>query len=219
MARDTKRAVLIGSGGKSPIEKGVHAVNVLRVAANVADAQTVTIGSNVYEFDRAENGVTAGRIAVTGHADDTPANATNALIAAINASGTEPVTAIDIGANEILLKVDGPGPVEITCAETLAGTNNELAYTKTYGGAVAGGLQLAKSSRVPDATEVALGNLHFVFAFTPVFVSVHVYTTSTGAAIAWDGVATIGASGLVTLDNSGSVDWATTTTVSVLAVG
>jgi len=195
---------------------GRKAIGVIRVAANVADTETVTIGGDVYEFDRAANGVTAGRIAVTGHADDTPANATDALIATINASGRESVTAVDISANEILLLSDSPGAVVLALAETMAGSNNVVSAAAMYGGAAAAAKRVATAVRVPNATEVALGNLHFGFDFTPTLVQVTVRTTSTGVVAAWDGATTISGTRVI-LDNTGSVDWATTSTIYLVA--
>lgn len=198
-----------GDGGKK-------AVGILRVAANVADTETVTIGSDVYEFDRSDDGVTAGRIAVTAHSDDTPANATDALIAKINSDGTEPVTAVDIGDNEILVYADAVGATTTALAETMAGTNNAWDTAALRGGADPALKRYVVDSRVPNAQEVALGNLHIVLPFTPTYVDVLVTVTSTGASKAWDGVTTI-ESGRVELDNSGSTDWAATDTVRFIA--
>src|SRR5512139_1621831 len=129
-----KRTRLMGEGVNTLLDPGSREINVLRVASNVADAQTVTIGNDVYEFDRAANGVTAGRIAVTGHADDTPTNALTKLVAKINAVGTEPVTAVKISANEMLIYSDSPRAYALACAETLAGSNNAWASATMYGG-------------------------------------------------------------------------------------
>lgn len=195
---------------------GVKASAVLRVAANVADAETVTIGSDVYEFDRAANGVTAGRIAVTGHADDTPANATNALITAINTYGREAVTAVDISDNEILLIADEPGVNTLALAETLAGANNAWSGAALAGGVDAAVKRIAGVAIVPNATQVALGNIHIPLDFTPTAVSVEVRVTSTGVIKAWDGAVVL-ASSRIKLDNAGTTDWAATDTIHVLA--
>lgn len=195
---------------------GLKAVGVIRMASDVADGETVTIGGDVYEFDRAESGVTAGRIAVTGHADDTPANASDALIATINSDGRELVTAVDISANEILLLSDSPGAVVLALAETMAGSNNVVSAAAMYGGAAAAAKRVATAVRVPNATEVALGNIHFGLDFTPTWVHAVVRTTSTGVMAAWDGAITITGT-RVTLNNAGSVDWATTSTIYFMA--
>jgi hypothetical protein len=200
------------------LHAGQRAVNVLRVASNVADTETVTIGADVYEFDRAADGVTAGRIAVTGHADDTPTNALTALETKINAKvGVEKVTAVKISANELLIIADEPGAVVLACAETLAGANNAWAAAAMYGGKAVASSKTSTQKRVPNATEVALGNMHFLFDFTPVAAIVLIAPTATpGAYKIWDGVLTI-SGGRVTINNAGSVDWAATDDVVVIA--
>lgn len=215
------RARLTGSGAAQiPEIPGLRDINVLRIASNVADTQTVTIGRDVYEFDRAADGVTAGRIAVTGHADDTPANATAALVAAINTKGTEPFAAVTIGNNEVLIYATRPGALGVACAETLAGTNNVWSAATTYGGSGTSVTvpRLGFTVRVPTATEVALDQLHAVFDFEPAAVFVSVRVTATGAVKAFDGAVTVTGT-RVTVVNSGATDWATTDTVTILAVG
>lgn len=195
---------------------GAKAVGLIRVAADVADTETVTIGSDVYEFDRAANGVTAGRIAVVGHADDTPANATNALISTINARGSEPITAIDHDANTIILVADAVGVVTDALAEALAGANNTIDPAMA-GGAAAGSLRAVITKRVPTTVEVALGLLVVACPFTPRLVQIQVQTTSTGALVAWDGGWTLDTTdNLVKINNGGSVDWATTSTLNIV---
>lgn len=205
--------------GGAAYDPGRRAINVLRIASNVADEETVTIGSVTYEFDRAGDGVaTAGAVPVTGHADDTPANATDALIAAINANGGEPVSAIDISDNEVLIVVDQPGNTQIACSDTLAGANNGWAAAATYGGRDPGARRVSLQQRVPNSTEVALGNMHFLFDFQPSMVLVLVAPTDTpGKLTAWDGAVSISGN-RVTVDNSGVTDWAGTDTVTVIAI-
>lgn len=206
-------------------DEGLAPIAVLRIASDVADAQTVTIGADVYEFDRAANGVTAGRIAVTGHADDTPTAATPALVSKINASGTEFVKAVQISVNEILIyKAAAVGGAAAdsadttALAETLAGANNAWDTAALRGGRVAGHKAIGFSSRVPNAAEVALGNMHFVFpTFTPTHVIVQVRVTSGGTPKAWVGGVTISGN-VVTLDNTGATDWAATDTVTIIAI-
>lgn len=86
-----------------------------------------------------------------------------------------------------------------------------------YGGRPQIQRKYALQKRVPTATEVALGNLHLRFDFTPNYVQVFVAPTATPGALAiWDGAVTI-SGGLVTLDNSGGTDWAATDDVTVVA--
>ncbi len=200
-------------------DPGRRAVNVLRVASNVADEEVVVIGDDTYEFDRADDGViTVGAIAVTGHADDTPTAATDALIAAINASGTEAVEAIDIGNNEILIVALEVGEVELACTTDMGGANNAWGAAAMYGGAAPATKKLVAQTRVPTAQEVALGNMHFVFPFVPTVVAVEVRVTATGVVVAWGGSIAV-VDNRVTLTNGTNPDWAETDTVKLVVVG
>jgi hypothetical protein len=167
---------------------GLLAYGVLRVAANVADEETVTIGVDVYEFDRAADGVAAaGAIAVTGHADDTPEHATNALIAAINASGTEAVTAVDISNNQVLVVADAPGAVVLALATDMQGVDNGWDAAAMHDGAAAGLKRTVRVAHVPNAVEVALDRVLVPLGFAPTAAIVQVRVTATGAPLAWSG--------------------------------
>gem|GEM_PF-2465546 len=174
----------------------------------IATTETFTDAGNF--FDAATLGTT------TAGVDPTAAEVTDALIATINLSATELVTAVDIGTTEILLVADAVGAITIACTETFTGAASVWAAANMFGGAAAAGISAVAQSRVPVATEVTLGNMHFMFDFTPTFVAVQVRTTATGAVVAWDGALTI-TGGQVSLDNSGAVDWSVAETVSVLA--
>ena len=183
---------------------------------SIATTETFTAGTNV--FDAATLGTT------TAGVDPPAAEASDALIAAINASATESIVAVDISANEILVIFTTAGADTTAFTESMAGTNNALASATAYGGAAAGQHKTRAQSRVPNATEVALGNMHFAFDFDPIFVDVLVTVTSTGAQKKWDGVITItpaagGVPARVELDNAGSTDWAATDTVRLYAIG
>lgn len=198
---------------------GLPAFGYINVANDVADTQTVTIGSVVFEFDRAANGVTAGRVAVTGHADDTPANATNALITAINARTDLNLTAVDVSANLILLVYDTVGTNATALAEAMAGANNVVSAATLLNGAAATNKRIVAVARVPTANEVTAGAILLPLTFVPTNVLVQVRTTASGAFVAWDGKWTItgGANPYVLVDNAGSVDWAATDTVHITA--
>ncbi len=73
------------------------------------------------------------------------------------------------------------------------------------GGIVPDNIPMAVVNRVPNATEVALGNLHIPLPFVPVYVIVTVWTTATRIAVAWNGAwaLTGGSNPRVTLDNAG----------------
>src|SRR4051812_50124512 len=72
-----------------------RAMNVLRLASNVADGETITIGTEVYEIDTAAapGAVTAGNIRVDCNAGVSPAVASAAIVAAINANTKYGLTA------------------------------------------------------------------------------------------------------------------------------
>lgn len=176
----------------------------------LATTETFTAVTNV--FDAVTLGTT------TAGVDPTAAEVVVAIAAAINASGTELVTAIDIdSATEVLIHADAAGVVVLGCTETLAGAGNVWAAAAMYGGAAAGQGRIQSQSRVPNATEATLGNLHFEFDFTPVEIIVQVRVTASGVPVAWVGAVTITA-GLVTLDNTGAVDWSANDTVTVIAL-
>lgn len=150
--------------------------------------------------------------------DPTAGETSDALITAINANTAEVVDAFDIGANEVLVVHNALGINALACTETLGGSNNAWASATMYGGAVVTEpIKIQRlMSRAPLSTEVTMENMHFYFPFAPVHAIALVRVTSGGAAKAWDGALTI-TGNRVTLDNSGSTDWATTDTVTVLA--
>lgn len=142
-----------------------------------------------------------------------------ALVAVINSEGTEPVVASVVGDTEVLLTAKAVGVQVTACTETLAGSNNVFAAAAMYGGRAATARRISIQQRVPNATEVALGNLHAEYDFTPLFVLVLVAPTATpGAWKIFDGVPTISTSH-VTIDKAGSTDWAATDTVTIIAIG
>ena len=150
--------------------------------------------------------------------DPTAAEATDALIAAINASGTEDILAVDIDANEILLVQDVIGVDTTALSETMGGADNVV--DAAFGDGAAGvQLKVATTARVPDAQEVATGNLHVGLDFTPSVVFVQVRVTATGVLVSWDGAAIIvgGANPYIQIDNAGGTDWSVNDTVHVIA--
>src|SRR3954463_13120381 len=145
-----------------------RAMNVLRLASNVADAETITIGSEVYEIDTAAapGAVAAGNIRVDCNAGVTPAIASAAIVAAINANTKYGLTALAISVNEILVFGNSDSsPIHLPCSETLAGANNAWGAAAFYGGESSGIRGLRAAQRNPNAQEVSIGNMHFVFPF------------------------------------------------------
>lgn len=190
-------------------------INVLRIAANVTDGQKVVIGGVTYEFDISANGVTAGNIAVAP-SDGTPANATPALAAAINANQGGDILATVIGDNELLIQEQEALGRALGCTETLAGSNNAWAAATMYGGVLPGTQHLAVAARAPNATEVALATMHFVFDAAVTILAVLVRVGATGELKVWKGGLTA-TGNQVDLTLTGDGDWATTDTVVVIA--
>lgn len=198
------------------VTAGAFAVNASVVTsisggiATIACTETFTAGTNI--FDATTLGTT------TAGVDPTAAEFTTALTAAINASGVEAVTAVRVSNNEVLVHSDAVGVVILALSETLAGTNNAWDTSAMRVGLAEDVSNVALISRVPNAQEVAIGNLHVPLSFTPSVVIIQVRVTSGGSVKAWNGAYTIGTN-LLTLDNSSSTDWATTDTISILAIG
>lgn len=194
------------------------AFGILRVAANVADVETFTIGAEVYEFDRAADGVVAGRIAVVGHVDDTPANATAAMVVAINGNATGAYGAAKVDANTVLVVPRVGGASSVGSTETMGGGGNAWDAVTLGGGAAATQKQFRMGTRVPSAAEVTAGVLVIPTIFTPVTAQIRILVTGTGVEKVWDGATTFVAAsgntpGYVHIDNTGATDWAATDTV------
>jgi len=199
------------------LHSGIKAQALVHIAANVADGETITLGSHVYEF-KASGSASAGRIKVDVSSALTPAVATDALIVAINANETNWV-AVELGDNDVVIVATAVGVVAAALAETMAGSNNVVSAVSnaTYGGSGGGSRKIVWGERVPTAAEVTAGMLLVPVDFAPGAVLVHVRVTSTGAAKAWDGVVTKDTTNnMVKLDNAGSTDWAATDTVQFI---
>jgi len=217
---DTKRAYYWNGERLTLVtnDPGVCDINILRLASNVADTETVSIDGTVFEFDRAADGVNTGNIAITGHADDTPANASTAIANKINSMSALNFSAIRFSANEVIIVWKTPGAFGRACSEALAGANNAFASANFFGGKNPGAGVEHSVSRIPTAQEVATGTMHFLFDSPPTLLEAKVFVTSTpGVAKAWDGSVTISGNRL-TIDNSGGVDWAITDTVRITVI-
>ncbi len=189
---------------------GTYLVYTRAASGTTAAAHVNTTA--IYKGD----GVTAGRIAVGLVTTLTPTAFTAALVADINAAlGSSAVTAVLISVNEILIKANAVGAVILSTTETLAGANNAWAATTMYGGKAQGVRKFNIQQRVPKALDVTLGTIKFQFDFTVSIVQVFIVSTP-GVAIAWDGTVSISV-GLVTLNNAGSTDWDTNSTITLIA--
>jgi len=111
------------------------------------------------------------------------------------------------------------GERAVTLAEACA--NAVWSDTASAGGSSVYATPHYAMTRVPSAADVTLGTLYFKTNVLTLAVEAFVYTTATGAAVAWDGTATIvdRVNGIVSLDNGGLVDWAATDTVVLYVQG
>jgi len=176
---------------KNQLAKNRPAVGTLRIAANVADAETVSIGGEVYEFDSAADpgAITAGRIRVNVVAGLTPTIASAALVAAIHANTRQNLRATAISVNEVLVEqLDG---VPLALAETMGGASNAWDAATMVGGSTADVFKgLALVSKAVTAQDVALTAVRFSFPFTVAAFIVIVRTSAGVQDTAPDGAQT-----------------------------
>ena len=213
-------AALTFSASAAPPEVKRQAINVLRVASTVADGETITIGTVVFEVDTAADpgAITAGRVRVNCSAAVTAAEFTTQFAAAVNNAN---LTSLKVGAtkisnSEVLVFSLVKNADVRACTETLAGTNNAWAAATLFGGSSLNDLERKVSilARAATATEAALETMHFVAPFAPAAVQVSVRTAA-GVAKAWDGAVVVTGS-RVDLNSSGSTDVASTDVVTLL---
>lgn len=72
-------------------------------------------------------------------------------------------------------------------------------------------------AHVPTSGEVSGGSFEITAPVAPTSVIVQVRVTASGVPKAWDGAVTVSGT-TITIDNTGSTDWATTDTVHVIAL-
>lgn len=204
-----------GTVASTVVSCGTFSVNAgaltARIPGTVGNAIVTTSSfTNIGNFF---DGTTLGT--TQAGVDPTATEASAAFVAAVSSTS---YTVARVGNNESLLTMSTIGSQAVVTTETMAGSGNAWNAAATYGGDVATQGQVSVQSRVPNAQEITLDHMHFQFAFTPFLVIVRVTITSSGLQKLWDGKYTV-AAGHVTVDNSGSTDWATTDTVDVLAMG
>lgn len=216
-----KSAINASAGAGTTYGTGTTAHPTVTATTNTDTTQVVeakvtgTAGNSLATTETGAN-LAWGASTLASGANPTAGEFTTAFTAALNAAGIG-WTATRVSTNEVLVVKSDKGYKAAACSETLAGSNNAWAAANAYGGEPpADDIPVAVlTSRVPNATEVALGNMHFQFGFAPSAVMAFVRVTATGVVKAWDG-ATVVSGNRVTLDNTGSTDWAATDTVLVL---
>lgn len=221
---DNLIAAITGGAGAGTLYAAATTAHPLVTAAAgsgdtmVATARYTGTAANSYATTDTLAGSSAwGNTTLLSGAQPTAEQGIDALVLAWNA-GQGQYQAVKISASEVLFIDSDYGNTPATFVETMA--NGAVSAAAAYRGrkatASTGPVAPAIVAMVPTAVEVLTGNLHVVFPFTPAAVLIDVRVTSTGARKAWDGGYTITA-GRVTLDNSGSTDWAATDTVTIVA--
>lgn len=194
---------------------------VVDMTGDGIDTDILTIDGTVFELDVAPPSITAGRVGVDISGGATANDTAIALAAQISETlgvGSKRIYADAVIANTVeQVIIFGAGP--FTATEAL--TNGTLAATTAYGGEnSADALASVLVDRVPLASEVTTGAMHFVFDGTVKAAVIQARITATGAILpTLDTDVTIAAN-LVTLDNggAGAVDFAATHTVAVAAL-
>lgn len=196
-------------------DPGACAMNVIRLASNVADAETFTIGTEVYEFtdDGALTDPTNIPVDISGGL--TPTLVSPQIVASINGSNKQNLFAEAISVNEILIRKTSAGVDTTACSETMAGANNAWAATAFYGGiAFTPTLRRSEQSRVPNAAEVAMADMNFSFDFLVGNVTVRKRTTADGTETSFGGTVTVNGN-RVTLHNTGTNDFSANDTIII----
>jgi hypothetical protein len=196
--------------------KAVPSVNTVVLSRGYAGSTAASHANGTALFKKAAPALAAGKISLPVGATLTPAAAGPELATGFNALSTQGFKAVyTTGAFTISREANGKS---VACTETLAGASNAWAAAATYGGIEKAEVKRAIAQRVPNATEVAIGNLSARFPFNPTFVRVTVQVSATRAAKAWGG--TVAVSGdTVTLTNNATNDWAATDTVNIEVFG
>lgn len=200
--------------GTDPIE--VQAVTALTAGAITvpATAMTQAVGLDALA---AIVGTPAGR---GPFSDDIVSNTFGNVISGFPKIGSKSWTFYNLDDVNGLLVSDVVGSRNATVAE--AGANMAWDTTTTSGGSQPAVTRNVMISRVPTAAEVTAGIMYFKVPAGGPFVglaanslNVEVYTTATGANVAWDGTAAIvdNVNGIFSVDNGGLTDWAATDTV------
>jgi hypothetical protein len=194
-----------------------------QVTAAVGDGDTMTVtalvngtAANSYATTDTLAGSSAfGAAVLQNGAQPTAEQFVDAFVAATNASATCPVSAVKIGAGEVLVYSRRLNQ-DSACTETLSGSNNAWAAAALYGGSKSSALKGAVPlKRIATSHEVALQTMHFVYGFEPVGAIIQVRDTA-GTIKAVDGALSI-TGNRITWASSGSTDLDADDIVCVLA--
>ena len=124
--------VKIGLQTATPVN-AVAATGTLTFTSTVSDGETVTIGTDVYEFDT-DASVTSGNILVDVSGGATASAAVTALVAAITASDTVGVGGADGAGDTVTLTADTKGTAANSFATTETCANASFGAATLTGG-------------------------------------------------------------------------------------
>lgn len=193
---------------------GVIHIAETATVADVADGEIITIGTKIYEFDVAGDGVSGSNVLVLATGSPTAQELRATLLAAINANKPNiPVSAV-VGFAEpaltgiIVVEADAEGIAgNMVFTTTMATGTSSISGTGLLEYGENGSSQ--KESRgewiVSAEDALAVGIQIDTGLSSPRFAQIDVMTTA-GVFKAWDGALTIVGREL-RFDNSGSVDW------------
>ena len=198
---------------------GIYPTGTIYIPNAVLDGETITIGSDVYEFDTNAS-VVAGNILVDVSGGATGADAIAALVTAIAASGTEAFSTSTQGANTLFIHGPLPEDKSFVLSETMADVANVVS------GGIAGGREPHLGDQpvkvTPTATDVAAGVLRVKFARGAddlhVLSAIVQVLNASNIAIGWNGAVDGNLTDIITLTNEGAVDWAADQTVLIQPV-
>lgn len=184
----------------------------------IATAKVAGVAGNSITTTETSNNASWGAATLAGGIDeDSPIEASTAIVTAINNNANSKVTATKISDNEVLIVHDDIGINALSCTETLAGSNNAWASSTMFGGsnAPASIKNVVVISRTVTAVEEALDTVHFVlpFAISTFLIQLR---NSSGIIKAFDGTAVVSGNRL-TLTSSGSTDCDQNDVVTVIA--
>lgn len=184
-------------------------IAVLALTGQLADGDVFTLAGTTYEADD-DASVTAGNVLVDITGNASVADDLDDLVAAIKANQGDDFRAVD-GTTYLAAISRKSGPFDAAATVAAGSTLVENAPDEPADDA-----NLAvMASRAAVAGEVTQGLAAFALGRTPSAVIAQVRTAA-GAVKAWDGVLAISGE-LVTLDNSGAVDFAATDVLTILA--
>lgn len=195
-------------------DPGACAGNVIRLASNVVDGETLTIDAQVYEFTDDGALTTPSNIPVDISGGVTPTIVAPILTSTINLTNNQNIFAEKITVNEISLRKTKSGVDTTVCSTTMGGANNAIGANFYGGQAPISSLRRQSNSRVPTTQEVAIGNMHFVYDFQPKNPIVQMRVTATGLPLTHTCDVTTNGNRLM-VHNTGGTNYATTNTVVV----